>query len=417
MPEASLPSFGNSADTPSTDQILEKDLASATINITVGQRMLAACSGSLLTSLVVTPFDVVRVRLHQQHATISALSALSTTPTISQSMVHSTIPLRPNGGTRGAMEFVAHKMHPINVTNIPPGVGITSCCKEIFWFPSSIDYCIAHSLDSCAVEDASRKNFEGTWEGLRKIQQNEGAGALWRGVSLTLLMAIPSNVIYFTGYEFMRDRSPFSQTHQVLNPLICGSLARMLSATIVSPIELFRTRMQSTTSSNAKTSAFNNTMIGIRQMVVEKGVFSLWRGLVLTLWRDVPFSGIYWASYEFLKSSMDELSYFSTNPDDTFVKSFIGGSISGTIASIFTNPFDVGKTRRQVGHHSSTHNKLGMVSFLSKIIKDEGFGALYVGLMPRILKIAPSCAIMISSYEIGKKVFHEMNNKNETLEL
>jgi solute carrier family 25 protein 39/40 len=30
---------------------------------------------------------------------------------------------------------------------------------------------------------------------------------------------------------------------------------------------------------------------------------------------------------------------------------------------------------------------------------------LYVGLLPRLLKIAPSCAIMISSYELGKRFF------------
>ena len=35
-------------------------------NISVTQRMISACSGSLITSLVVTPFDVIRIRIQQQ---------------------------------------------------------------------------------------------------------------------------------------------------------------------------------------------------------------------------------------------------------------------------------------------------------------------------------------------------------------
>ena len=35
-------------------------------NISFSQRMISACSGSLVTSLVVTPFDVIRIRIQQQ---------------------------------------------------------------------------------------------------------------------------------------------------------------------------------------------------------------------------------------------------------------------------------------------------------------------------------------------------------------
>ena len=33
----------------------------------------------------------------------------------------------------------------------------------------------------------------------------------------------------------------------------------------------------------------------------------------------------------------------------------------------------------------------------------EGAGALFAGLAPRIAKVAPSCAIMIASFETGKR--------------
>ncbi|KAF5099352.1 hypothetical protein DV451_003008 [Geotrichum candidum] len=195
---------------------------------------------------------------------------------------------------------------------------------------------------------------------------------------------------------------------QILTPLISGSLARTISATVVSPLELIKTRLQSV-SSTSRHKALNDVIKGMRDMVKSQGILSLWRGLVLTLWRDVPFSGIYWMSVEAIKSRLSKAEYFQYHPEHRFLETLIAGSVGGTIASILTAPFDVGKTRRQVGHHSSTSNNMGMFKLLASIAKNEGFGALYVGALPRILKVAPACAIMITSYETGKKVFSRLN--------
>ncbi len=147
-------------------------------------------------------------------------------------------------------------------------------------------------------------------------------------------------------------------------------------------------------------------------MIKSEGVGFLFRGLVLTLWRDVPFSGIYWASYEFFKKKLSNVKLSDNNGNETFLKAFIAGSLSGTIAAIVTNPFDVGKTRKQVASQKDpTFASLKMVPLLRHIVKTEGFGALYIGAIPRILKIAPSCAIMISSYEVSKKIVATMNEK------
>jgi hypothetical protein len=40
---------------------------------------------------------------------------------------------------------------------------------------------------------------------------------------------------------------------------------------------------------------------------------------------------------------------------------------------------------------------------LREIIREEGLTGAFKGLTPRIMKIAPACAIMIASYESGKR--------------
>lgn len=38
-------------------------------------------------------------------------------------------------------------------------------------------------------------------------------------------------------------------------------------------------------------------------------------------------------------------------------------------------------------------------------------GAVLAGFLPRVIKVAPACAIMISTYEFGKTFFQKLNQE------
>lgn len=298
--------------------------------LTPAQHMLSACSGAILTSLLVTPLDVTKTRLQ------SAFSC-------------------------------------------------TTCFGELS-LPNMIVFC------SCNPTRA------GTMDTMLHIARNEGVRTLWRGLSPTMAMQVPATVVYFVGYDHLRHSLSRSVRREYA-PMVAGAMARTTAVTIISPMELLRTRLQAT---SAIGQDFNHVLQGIATMVRQRGARFLWRGLSPTLWRDVPFSAIYWTIYERCNTIKPKHDYA-----DTMYMAFFSGAAAGMVAAISTTPFDVVKTRRQVDGHTKQRSVLAS---LARIAQSEGVPGLFRGVTPRVAKVVPACAIMMSSYEVGKRVFARSNS-------
>lgn len=238
------------------------------------------------------------------------------------------------------------------------------------------------------------------------ILKKEGVLRLWSGLSPSLVMALPSTTLYFTAYDELKLAIEQDLPQSFLEPyvpLLAGSTSRAAAATLTSPLELIRTQMQSRKSTRG-------VVQSIKHEVGRNGILSLWRGLVPTLYRDVPFSGLYWLFYERTKIALRARLGIQAGIDNLFDEwklAFFSGSIAGSIAAFVTTPFDVVKTRRQavLSNRVQTKGKETTIFLLRRIIHQEGTSGLFSGLLPRLLKVSPACAIMISSYEFGKLLF------------
>ena len=187
---------------------------------------------------------------------------------------------------------------------------------------------------------------------------------------------------------------PLFVTPSAFTPLIAGITARTFISTMASPLELIRTNLQSTPLSSSNPNTFRSVISRITGLVRKQGPTSLWKGLSTTLWRDVPFSGLYWANYEGLKS------WFNRNGHEGTPVAFASGAMSGIIAALITSPFDVLKTRRQASIMSTPSHTIATLPMLRHMVRTEGYSALYTGIGPRMAKIAPACGIMIACYEV-----------------
>lgn len=250
-------------------------------------------------------------------------------------------------------------------------------------------------------------------------------------------MTVPSQVTYMTCYEYLRSlllsieppsaalaaqpapNSPANITyHTLLASLISGAVSRSVSATLVTPLELVRTRLQASDTSHSMRSIVSS----LSQQVSAEGPSVLWRGLSTTLWRDVPFSAIYFMGYESMKrvltggSGLGEGSANSnTSGVQEFGIAFFSGACSGTVAAVATHPFDLVKTRLQAAQpqnkhqprHKSTSSSASRatLSILKSIVREEGIPGLFRGMSPRVAKVAPACGLMIGSYEAVGTLF------------
>ncbi|NXH99252.1 S2540 protein, partial [Pachycephala philippinensis] len=331
--------------------------------LTIVQQAIASCCGAIITSFFVTPFDVIKTRLQAQSNPFDkALTIFLYTILLGKCFVYS----------NGLMDRI------------------------------------------CVCENGDRKawyekpgHFKGTWDAFAKIIRIEGIKSLWSGLPPTLIMAVPTTAIYFTCYDQLCEAlKTRSGKHDENIPVIAGSLSRFGSATVVSPLELIRTRMQ------YRRLSYKQLYLCISSKVAADGWVSLWGGWTSTILRDVPFSAMYWYNYERFKKMMCQ----EGANEPTFFISFTSGAASGSIAAVITQPFDVMKTHRQTQLWETETSKSKLLrdrkstwAVMRRILTRNGIAGLYAGIFPRLIKVAPACAIMISTYEYGKSFFSHLN--------
>lgn len=237
---------------------------------------------------------------------------------------------------------------------------------------------------------------------------------LWSGLGVSLVQSVPSTVVYMLGYEFFmskfRGHDEWAQIshRELFGPMISGGLARSISSTVCLPLELYKIRLQQYKPRNTELSRDlpNNS----RSFGTLNFLKSQWRGLGVTLIRDVPFSAIYWTGYELIKSFIyRNYREKEFKISDTLFISFIAGSSSGSLAAILTTPADVLKSRMQMinytpGHQVSNFDKLSFRQVIQETYLRQGIKGFMVGWQPRIIRVSLSCGLMIGCYE-GVKHF------------
>lgn len=132
------------------------------------------------------------------------------------------------------------------------------------------------------------------------------------------------------------------------------------------------------------------------------GLIGLYKGASACLLRDVPFSAIYFPSYNHLKRD-----FFGESATKKLgvLQLLTAGAIAGMPAAYLTTPCDVIKTRLQVEARKGETRYTSLRHCARSILREEGIRAFFKGGPARVLRSSPQFGFTLAGYEVLQKSF------------
>ncbi|XP_073051152.1 uncharacterized protein [Primulina eburnea] len=199
----------------------------------------------------------------------------------------------------------------------------------------------------------------------RSIISERGVTGLYRGISSNIVSSAPISAVYTFTYESVkRNLLPLlPKEYHSLAHCTAGGCASIATSFIFTPSERVKQQMQ-------VGSHYRNSWNALIEVVKKGGLPSLYTGWGAVLCRNVPHSAIKFYTYESLKENM--LPAAHSDAQANTLTTLVCGGLAGSIASLFTTPFDVVKTRLQTQVPGSMARYNGVFNTLTDIGKHEG---------------------------------------------
>ena len=239
--------------------------------------------------------------------------------------------------------------------------------------------------------------YKGSIDCFLQTVKREGVRGLYKGLRPQLIGVAPEKALKLTVNDTLKfglgeySLSEYNLGQTKIN-IICGAIAGLSQVIVTNPLEITKIQLQ------LYGEKYPNSPTSLVYLVKKLKLKGLYKGSGACMMRDIPFSGIYFPLYSYLKNK------FSNNNKITNTNQMIVGTLAGACAAGATTPADVIKTRLQVNITKSS-KRSGIVKCYKNIVKYEGYSSLFKGLVPRVSRSAPQFGITLYIYELFKENF------------
>lgn len=251
---------------------------------------------------------------------------------------------------------------------------------------AAADVCL-YPLDTLRARAMVRPGTSGLMRDGLALLRAEGAPALYKGLSAHLSAILPGNGLFYVAYEAARTAAAPHLSSGLASTLagVAGCLASLM---IYTPMEVVKQRAMVTRGASSASV--------LRDLLRADGPAGLYRGLAAGALTWAPYFSLYFLAYDLLTVQMCGVR---TGEQPPFLTALGCGLLAGIGASAATNPFDVVKTRLQVGT-AGIRASDGVVSVMRSIAAKEGAAGFASGLLPRVMLLAPLSSLTISFYAV-----------------
>lgn len=162
-----------------------------------------------------------------------------------------------------------------------------------------------------------------------------GFFGLYKGAKACFLRDVPFSAIYFPAYAHLKAK--FADENGYNHPLtllVAGAIAGIPAASLVTPADVIKTRLQ--VAARAGQTTYNGVIDATRKIYAEEGFRAFWKGSAARVFRSSPQFGVTLLTYEILQR-LFYVDFGGTRPTGSELTVAQGG-----VADKSTNPDHIG---------------------------------------------------------------------------
>ena len=214
-------------------------------------------------------------------------------------------------------------------------------------------------------------------------------------------------VYKFAGQPYVRDginkncgegfKSTFGKQSKLMTESIAGCLIG-IGEVVLLPLDRLKVLSQTN-----EAALKNRGLFGI---IKSEGVRGLYAGTAVTVCRNAPGSFCLFGGTALTKDYLFGLQDYT---QATFFQNSVSSLVGSCLSITVTNPMDVVKTRIQ---NKDFSNATSGATIIAQIMKEEGFGAFFKGLTPKVLASAPKLVFAYTMTEYFLTLMNAGKKKN-----
>jgi solute carrier family 25 S-adenosylmethionine transporter 26 len=241
----------------------------------------------------------------------------------------------------------------------------------------------------------------------KTLLQVKGAKALpkltsdtiWRGADAQLLLSLPHGAFYFSVIDIVKKRIQhfMPEKLQFLCDFTSSTISTVICSIVSTPQMVLTDRLMA--------GVYPSFPAALRSIMASEGPWGFYAGWWPALAQKIPSYGLTWMFFQQMKRAY--IDYMGVEPSSE--ASFIIGAAAAAGSVCVMIPLDTVKTRLVTQITKCPTAYKGMRDCFFRVLREEGLGAFYVSLPPRLVSVVPMIAIQFCIYESLKTNFERVN--------